>query len=193
MPDTEGANAAEQPEWRKQLMIEQIKECWADNRNFDVILWAIPATISGIAGLLLNSIFQINSSTYAIWARPFLALAAAVFTLPLVVALFKNRLFQIDRNNWRNALYCALENGTLPTVELERIRYSPEPRSNAVTFSTPRLTSETNHGSKYWRILAGRFQSIRAFDVLFIVSLATLAAEILLLAIFIVASILVEF
>lgn len=186
MPDTEGATAAELPEWRRQLMIEQIKECWADNRNYDVILWAIPATISAIAGLLVNAIFQIGSASYATWVRPLLALAAAVITLPLVLALFKNRLFQIDRNNWRNALYRALENGTLPAAELDKIRFSPEARSNAVTFSTPRLTAHTNHGPRYWRILVARFQNVRAFDVLFVVSLATLATEVLLIVAFIV-------
>jgi len=38
-----GSSADTPPDWRTQLLIEQIKECWADIRNYDTILWAIPA------------------------------------------------------------------------------------------------------------------------------------------------------
>lgn len=172
------------PTIREVLLIEQIKECWADNRNYDVILWAIPATITAIAGLAITAVFQLETSPSGAWARPLLALAAAVVTVPLVIALFKNRMFQIDRNRWRAALHVALANGTSPADEMnkiiinEKVNKVPETHPDLVTFSTARVSYVNSLGPWHWRLLCRRYHGLAAFQILFAVSILTLAAEV---------------
>jgi hypothetical protein len=111
----------------------------------------IPAAISAIAGLLINALFQISSGYPGGWIKPLIALAAAVFTAPLVMALFKNRLFQIDRNNWRVALFLALQKKTHPAEEVKKLRSAPEePHPDMVIFSTPHLSLKAEHEPLYW-------------------------------------------
>jgi hypothetical protein len=166
------------PDIRRQLLLAQMEECWADIRNFDSILWQIPAAISAIGGLMVNALAQ-KEINFGPWSRPTIAYAAALLTLPLLAALVKNRIFQTDRNNWRISLYRAYVSGG----PLEIQDYYPENASlgkvakDLVLLSSREIHHRFRRGPWYWRISAGALRGVSAFNVLLLVSLGVFAGE----------------
>jgi hypothetical protein len=162
---------------REHLFIAQLEECWADIRNYDAILWQIPAAISAIGGLMANALVQ-PDITFGPWSRPIIAFAAAGLTLPLLVALVKNRIFQTDRNNWRIALYTRLMEGG-PELPKARDVYpeGSDAPDGLVLLSSRAITGRFEHGPVYWKFLARVIRPVSAFNVLLLVSLAVFVGE----------------
>ena len=167
---------AESPD---ELLLAQFRECWADNRNYDVIVWQIPAAIGAIAGIMLNALRLSAGGDDRF--RPLVAAGAAWVTFPLVVALVKNRIFQIERNNWRIKLFEALTNNQTTIDALDAAAPEQRPATgNLVLFSTPHIASTFDQGPWYWRVAASTFKGIRAYNILLLASLVVLIAEVAL-------------
>lgn len=192
--DGKGRSTAEP--LRREFALLQIAECWADNRNYDAILWQIPAAIGAIAGLMVNAIFLAHGSGVDAWVRPFIALAAGLITFPLVMALLKNRLFQIERNIWRAAVFQSLYADGVSASQLivqarsdedprlARILFresqrsaSPDDGTDLVPFSSLHLDLGRTRGSSLFRLLATRFGGRSAYSVLLFVSVIILLSE----------------
>ena len=178
LPENEYAEVGMSRSLHDELIIKQIGECWADNRNFDVIVWQIPAVIAAIAGLMLNALVRQDASINA-WVKPLIPAGAALVTFPLVLALLKNRIFQIERNNWRIALYNNLTKRVPISEALGGIRPEPPRNDNLVRFSSPQITSKFK-GPWYWRFWANRLKGVRAYNALFFVSVVVLLSEVAL-------------
>lgn len=162
----------------QQLYVSQMGECWADIRNYDTVLWQIPAAISAIGGLMVVALVQ-PEIEFGAWARPIIAFAAALLTLPLVVALVKNRLFQTDRNNWRIALYKKLVEGGSGPVQAGDYKLGEVP-VGLVPLGLPRTQLRLDRGPLYWRLAARAVYGLSAFNVLLLVSLVVFFGEIAL-------------
>lgn len=183
------------PEARQSLLQMQIAECWADNRNFDVLVWAIPAATSAIAGLILNAIVSVGDGSQGWFLRGAISAGGALLSFPLILALIKNRKFQVQRNDWRAACYFALVAGGSPRDFVTGIRPAPETASDLTPFSTLRVNADPigksapsspppyrrggprRLGASLWRFSDHRFGDLSAFDLLLAVSWLTLAAE----------------
>lgn len=90
--------------WRSMLLV-QLGECWNDVRQNDSILWQIPAGIGAIVGLIFAAL-----GSSALKGRPNLlqimaVLAVAAVTFSLIVAEYKNRVFQVSRNIYIKSIY----------------------------------------------------------------------------------------
>lgn len=90
--------------WRSMLLV-QLGECWDDVRQNDSILWQIPAGIGAIVGLILAAL-----GSTAVKGRPSLpqvlaVIAVAAVTFSLIVAEYKNRVFQVSRNIYIKSIY----------------------------------------------------------------------------------------
>ncbi len=93
--------------WRS-LLLTQLTECWNDVRNIDNLVWQIPAGIGAIIALILTglgrSIIQNRPSLLDVVAM----IAAVLVSFALIIALRKNRMFQVSRNVYIKAIYRAL-------------------------------------------------------------------------------------
>src|SRR5262252_10232445 len=83
--------------WRS-ILLTQLVECWNDTRNIDNLVWQIPAGIGAILGLIISGL-----GVRALSGQPDLldvgAMCAVLFiSSSLVLALYKNRMFQVSRS-----------------------------------------------------------------------------------------------
>jgi hypothetical protein len=166
-------------EIRDRVLLAQVAECWADLRNFDVIVWQIPAAVSAIGGLMVTGLLSEEAAGRP-WARCLVALGAAFVTFPLVIALVKNRIFQVDRNNWRLALLEALLKDPTSLPKIREYHPESQARDGIVLLSSRDIHTRFGHGPWYWRASARMFKRVSAYNVLFAVSLMVLAGEFLI-------------
>jgi hypothetical protein len=118
-------NASMPVELWRSILLCQLGECWNDVRNIDGLVWQIPAGIGAILGLILSGL-----GVRVVDGRPDLLDVGAMFAVllisaALVVALYKNRMFQISRNIYMKAVYRQLmatntaKPGALVPIKLE--------------------------------------------------------------------------
>jgi len=134
--------------WRS-LLLAQLTECWNDVRNIDSLVWQIPAGIGAIIGLILTglgrSIIQNRPSLLDVAAM----VAAVLVSFALIMALRKNRIFQVSRNVYIKAIYRALlatntaEAGEMISVGLETDDCPMEILPGCVPRATQDLTGFT--------------------------------------------------
>jgi hypothetical protein len=158
--------------WRS-LLLTQLTECWNDVRNIDSLVWQIPAGIGAIIGLILTglgrSIIQNRPSLLDVAAM----IAAVLVSFALIMALRKNRIFQVSRNVYIKAIYRALletnaaQAGEMISVGLQTDDCSMDmlpgcvPRATQDLASFTDLQSDTKSrfmkfllGSSFWQSVA---------------------------------------
>jgi hypothetical protein len=176
--------------WRSILLV-QLGECWNDIRNIDGLVWQIPAGIGAILGLILTGL-----GTRALKGRPSLIDVAAMFAVVLVsysliVALHKNRMFQISRNKYMKGIYKQLlathsaSNGALVPIRLDAHDDCPmDELPGFVARATRDIANESQAGSvASWGVLAlfsARMRKFSAYNTMFRVSVCVLVGEFLL-------------
>jgi hypothetical protein len=183
--------------WQDILML-QLRELWNDNRQFDVIVWQIPAAIGAIAGILGSNVAPAVSHHEVSWMHAASAATALLVTCPLVLALYKNRYFQVSRNEWRAAVFETLRTkGGVEDLAVSYINYrsmDPHPVPGLVSFSTPSLNEidakplglralddpALRRQHPLVRPFIRHLSRLSAFKVLWRVSLLVVVAELLL-------------
>ena len=104
--------STEKYERKKELWLLQLKQCWADIRQFDSMMWQLPTAIAAIGALSLNVIADpvIYETTPVRVFHLVIAVMSLLITSSLVFALMKNRYFQEWRVKHREILFKALKN-----------------------------------------------------------------------------------
>ena len=186
MTTSDGPHKVNVDQWREILSL-QVTQCWDDIRQMDSLLWQIPAGIGAIAGLLASAL-----STDVLSGRPTafeigLVGATCLITYSLVVAAYKNRVFQVARNVHLKSCYAellrvaALQHDTL--VEVHPLTMADLPLSSLpglLPFSTREVDSTTKElaavaglGAPLNRFLVKR----GAFRILWWISVGVMLGE----------------
>jgi hypothetical protein len=184
--------------WRS-ILLTQLSECWDDVRNVDSLVWQLPTGIGAILGIVLAALSPHNLS------RPGLFEVAAVFgacfvTLSLLLALYKNRRFQVSRGKYIKSIYMELL-GTegLVASQMTPVKLAPVDHKirdlpglvalsskdldevDPTDKSTPEGPSDIKGGIYQIRsMMRSRMGRVSAFKVLFRVSAAVCLGEFLL-------------
>lgn len=168
---------------RQELLLAQFRECCADIRQYDAMLWQLPAAIGAIVGLTLNFAGQALAAGSATWIHVGGEFLALLLTVPLVLALYKNRLFQRSRNQFRSILVKAIQlharNPNEPDAALPALEEREDKVGLAGLFPIHSLALGQLPGPP-------RFRHLRAYDFLFSASVLMLAGHLgLLITLFI--------
>lgn len=175
--------------WRSVLLL-QLGECWDDVRNIDSLVWQIPAGIGAILGLILSGL-----GPQVVKGRPSPLDVAAMFAVvlisySLIVALHKNRKFQVSRNIYMKSIYkelltnqCVPGDATVP-VTLKPHDYEMTELPGFVARYTNDLVQEAHADSSQ---LASHIASFKrrlfkwsAYQTMFRVSILVLTGELFL-------------
>jgi hypothetical protein len=175
--------------WRS-ILTTQLGECWDDVRNIDSLVWQIPAGIGAILGLILTGL-----GASAFKGHPSLLDVAAMFAVvlisySLILALHKNRMFQVSRNIYMKAIYLELlKTGSLPPGSLVSASLGAKDHKigdlpGFVPHATRDLMLESKHGIVYsltgmkgFNNLNARFNDMSAYVTMFRVSAFVLLGE----------------
>lgn len=172
--------------WRSMLLV-QLGECWNDVRQNDSILWQIPAGIGAIVGLILAAL-----GSSAIKGRPNLlqviaVAAVAAVTFSLIVAEYKNRVFQVSRNIYIKSIYRELlmtrdkPDGTLVpiTFTIDDYDMNEVPGLSALaTRDLSNIVQERASAVSGLRFFGNSLTRLPAFKTLFYVSILIWIGEI---------------
>jgi hypothetical protein len=170
-------------------LLSQLTECWDDVRNIDGLVWQIPAGIGAILGLILTGLGRNVLS-----GRPSIIdlaamVAAVLVSFSLILALHKNRMFQVSRNIYMKALYRQLlstrsaSDGELVGIALETDDCPMEELPGLVPRATRDLTKTLSGPTAAGfqpRQLLRRFHLLSAYKIMFGVSLCILCGEVAL-------------
>jgi hypothetical protein len=175
--------------WRSILLC-QLGECWNDVRNIDGLVWQIPAGIGAILGLILSGL-----GARVVDGRPDLLDVGAMFAVvlissALIVALHKNRMFQVSRNIYMKAIYKQLlatniaQAGALVPIGLNADDSPMEELPGFVPRATRDLTALFPQGTvqslPQLASLSDRVRNLSAYKTMFRVSLLVLVGELAL-------------
>jgi hypothetical protein len=173
----------------QSVILTQISECWNDIRQLDGVLWQIPAGIGAILGLILTAL-----GPRSLTGRPGPFEVIAVFgaflvTFSLVVALYKNRIFQVSRSIYIKSLYKELlrvhnsQPGQSTTISINAQDYAMSELPGLVAFATrdlaPLVQKSVASASGFVSI-SGWLRGLPAFKILFYVSVSVVLGELVL-------------
>ena len=172
--------------WRA-ILLAQLGQCWDDVRQTDSILWQIPAGIGAIVGLVLAAI-----GANAVRGKPNLVQVIAVFaasavTFSLIVAVYKNRVFQVSRSIYIKSFYKQLmltkdaKDGTLVPAFLTFDDYDVDELPGLAALATKDLSEvvqERAAAVSGFRFIGDNLSRLPAFKTLFYVSVFILIGEI---------------
>jgi disulfide bond formation protein DsbB len=175
--------------WRS-ILVTQLGECWNDVRNIDSLVWQIPASIGAILGLILTGL-----GSKALKGHPSLLDVAAMFAVvfvsySLLLALHKNRVFQIARNIYMKAIYRELlktgsvaPNSPVP-ASLEAKDHPIDELPGFVPHATRDIVLESRHGIVHsltgitrFNRLNTRVDKMSAYITMFRISACVLLGE----------------
>jgi hypothetical protein len=169
----------------------------------DTILWQIPAGIGAIVGLVLaglgRDVFEGRPTILEIFATS----AATLVTYSLLVAEYKNHVFQVSRNIYIKSLHRALldcsayPTGYLIKAKLEIDDFKMEDLPGLPAAATRDLIGENSMWNSIVRSagpvwLGSRAARLPAFKTLFAVSVFAFAGEVLLVAILVARAIIIH-
>lgn len=171
--------------WRS-ILLTQLGQCWDDVRQTDSILWQIPAGIGAIVGLVLATI-----GSSAVHGRPNLlqvivVFAASAVTFSLIVAEYKNRVFQVSRSIYIKSFYKQLlltqdkEDGMLVQAVLTFDDYNVEELPGLAALATRELNEIVQAKAASvsgFPFIGDTLSRLPAFKTLFYVSIMILIGE----------------
>jgi hypothetical protein len=128
---------------RFEALLWQYRECWAEIRNLDNLIWQIPSITMAI-----NSFFGIAYLGYAktAEARMVLLFASFAFNLISVITLRKHRFLQIARTEdilWLQGQLAQVVNirkvkWQTPKILCDKVAYREVPRDGMISLSAYR-------------------------------------------------------
>jgi hypothetical protein len=172
--------------WRS-ILLTQLGECWDDVRNIDSLVWQIPAGIGAILGLILSGL-----GTKVVSGRPSLLDVAAMFAVVLVsfsliMAMHKNRMFQVSRNMYMKSIYKQLlathsaADDTLVPIGLEADDCPMDELPGFVARATHDLTRQLQVNNAQSLVsfawFGDRMRKMSAYKTMFRVSVIVLTGE----------------
>jgi hypothetical protein len=173
---------------RRDLLRQELDQCWADVRHNDSILWQIPAAIGAIVGLILNVV--VNSHPLS-WLHALAVVAAILVTWSLIVTEYKNRIFQVTRNIYRASIYNELlriarmgpDELVVPTLQIDDFKGLVGFVETATDTIPAPARKAAFKAAGFYRQAGWVQDRLKAYKTLLVISLLLLAGEIVLLGV----------